>query len=345
MPHGPRPAARGSGPAGVEGPAMLKTAVVLAGALFLLSAPLSAWGGEPTRARRPWKGFAVMGNGRLCAVYSDDPRVAAGSHAGLQHLYFRDYTADYVAATAFEVRQDGRLLEPSAPPGVDRADPYSTRTRTSYPGGAVLEVRCAVHPAGAVLLAGVLHSAPPGMGMVARARLRSEMVTDRRTTLASLESRVDPSRGGGRRHLAVARWSNGVVLVAAAHGAEGSAEARGPADVVLEAASQGMLVLIPGASEDEAMHTLEQLRRPGADLLGESAEAWERWITKGAVPRIHPAEPRREALLRAFRANLYAVRSACLSGHVPRRHHRAVPDARHAPAVPSGCPHVRARPA
>ena len=41
---------------------------------------------------RPWKGSAILGNGRLCVVYSDDKRVGPETGSGgIRHLYFQDY--------------------------------------------------------------------------------------------------------------------------------------------------------------------------------------------------------------------------------------------------------------
>ena len=56
----------------------------------------------------PWKGYAILGNGHLTAVYSDDDRIQQQTHAeGIQHLYFNDYTADYLASTSFRVSGAG----------------------------------------------------------------------------------------------------------------------------------------------------------------------------------------------------------------------------------------------
>src|SRR5450755_5017015 len=71
---------------------------------------------EERGARRPWKGYAILGNGQLTAVYSDDDRIVALTHnEGIQHFYFKDYTADYISSTTFHLlNQDGNPLEPAA---------------------------------------------------------------------------------------------------------------------------------------------------------------------------------------------------------------------------------------
>ena len=59
---------------------------------------------QPADQKRPWKGYSILGNGHLTAVYSDDSRIVSLTHQkGIQHLYFKDYTADYVASTSFEL--------------------------------------------------------------------------------------------------------------------------------------------------------------------------------------------------------------------------------------------------
>src|ERR1700729_948841 len=58
---------------------------------------------QPHDQKKPWKGYAILGNGHLTAVYSDDSRIESLTHQkGIQHFYFADYTADYVASTSFE---------------------------------------------------------------------------------------------------------------------------------------------------------------------------------------------------------------------------------------------------
>ena len=57
--------------------------------------------------KKSYKGNAILGNGNLCAVYSDDPRIVKQNGTkGIQHLYFKDYTADYVASTSFNLYND-----------------------------------------------------------------------------------------------------------------------------------------------------------------------------------------------------------------------------------------------
>jgi len=55
-----------------------------------------------------WKGFAIIGNGDVCTVYSDDNRLKG---QGLQHFYYKDYTADYISSTSVEViKENGSIF-------------------------------------------------------------------------------------------------------------------------------------------------------------------------------------------------------------------------------------------
>src|ERR1022692_4297864 len=85
--------------------------------------------------KRPWKGYSILGNGRLTAVYSDDSRITGAAHAkGIQHLYFKDYTADYVASTSFEfVNSDGGPIASNddSAPRIGMQNFFTARTETS----------------------------------------------------------------------------------------------------------------------------------------------------------------------------------------------------------------------
>src|SRR5947209_11925751 len=107
---------------------------------------LSAAVNAAVQQKRPWKGYSILGNGHVTAVYSDDSRITDLTHAsGIQHFYFRDYTADYVASTSFDVMETGARQ-------VGMKNFFTARTTTHLPDGSVGEVLCYVHPSDAVVL-------------------------------------------------------------------------------------------------------------------------------------------------------------------------------------------------
>ncbi len=248
--------------------------------LLVLSGP--AWAGPP------WEGSALLGTGDLCAVYSDDGRsVRATGRRGVQHMYLGDYTADYVTSTAFEA--GGSLTVQR----VGRDGPYATLTQAVGPEGQAVKIRCAAHPSGAVILEARASRGP----LRAVVDLTGRIQTDRTIEREALEVVAGNAR---------ARWANGMELLV---GPREMARVVVCGDrVVLDAPGRALTVLlVPGA---EASARLARLRS-GPDPLEAAKTWWEAWVRRGRVPQV--AEPWSSA----FRANLYAAKSATIRGMVP----------------------------
>jgi hypothetical protein len=105
---------------------------------------------------RPWKGYSILGNGHITAVYSDDSRITSlTGRKGIQHLYFRDYTVDYVASTSFGlVGSNGRTMRGSSAGAseIGMKNFFTAQTTTSLPDGSSTRTLCFVHPEDAVIL-------------------------------------------------------------------------------------------------------------------------------------------------------------------------------------------------
>ena len=114
--------------------------------------------------------------------------IAASQVAGIQHFYFKDYTADYVASTSFETDR-GRSQ-------VGMKNFFTAQTTTP-----LAQVLCFVHPEDAVVLSLTATGAKAGPYRF-EAQLRKEIKTDHHSL-----------RTTGRAATAV--WSNGTVLVVA----------------------------------------------------------------------------------------------------------------------------------
>ena len=79
-------------------------AIPLSLLLFTFLMGPKAWSTERGTMFKRWKGYAILGNGNLCAVHSDDYRIVSQTGLrGIQHCHFNDYTADYIRSTSFEV--------------------------------------------------------------------------------------------------------------------------------------------------------------------------------------------------------------------------------------------------
>ena len=107
-------------------------------------------------APKRWPGSAILGNGNICAVYSDDARINPKSTLrGVQHLYYRDYTVDYIASTSFEVLDAaGRPLreDPSGPTSLGMENFYTTLSKWRLADEIQAESRAFAHPNDAGIL-------------------------------------------------------------------------------------------------------------------------------------------------------------------------------------------------
>jgi GH15 family glucan-1,4-alpha-glucosidase len=261
--------------------------------LFLMGAVCE---GQVSRA--PWKGYAILGNGNLTAVYSDDSRITASTQAeGIQHLYFKDYGADYVASTRFRlVGEDGNALTPEGPAVVGMKNFFTTQTVTRFTNGVTHTVLCFVDADGAVV------SSAGGRGSYQfTAGLRDTIKTDQTITLHSL--RV-------LRDIALAEWSNGTVLAFAPKSVLDKIAATGASVVVSGSGSQAQVLIVPANSEGEAVAKVGRMRNRG-DLETAAGKYWNTWMDSGKIPSL-PA-----AYLEAYKRNLYCVKSANLNGQIP----------------------------
>lgn len=287
-------------------------AIILSCVLFLFipAAGSASAEAEVTAMPNRWPGYAILGNGMICAVYSDHPGPFKQSTLrGVQHLYYQDFTADYIASTDLEVidPEEESTVPALGQPGVAEAGMenfHTARSRTKLAGGLSLEKRACAHPEDAILLGYRVSGARPGHLYRFQARLLRRIQTDRTVLL----SRSDPFPGG-----MVFSWTNGVSLAIGTHTAESRAaiDAMGlklggpledrPVTVIIAA----------GTSPEEAVEKVNAVRRQ-EDPFRAAAAHWKDWLNSGLVPDLADA-----AMLEAYRRNLYAARAACLQGQIP----------------------------
>jgi GH15 family glucan-1,4-alpha-glucosidase len=249
-------------------------------------------------SRSPWKGYAILGNGNLTAVYSDDSRITASTQAeGIQHLYFKDYTADYVASTRFRLLgEDGSALTPEGAAVVGMRNFFTTQTVARFANALTQTVRCFVDADGAVV------SSSGGRGRYQfTAALRDTIKTDQTITLRSL--RVV-------RNIALAEWSNGTVVAIASKSVQDKIAATDASVVITGSGSQAQVLIVPADSEQDAIAKIGRMRNTG-DLEAAASKYWNTWMDSGKVPSL-PAK-----YLEAYKRNLYCVKSANLNGQIP----------------------------
>jgi hypothetical protein len=260
--------------------------------------------------KRPWKGYSILGNGHLTVVYSDDPRIAELTHArGIQHLYFGDYTADYVASTSFEVSNPSGNTVSSGADAVGMKNFFTTQTKTPL-GSANKVVNCFVHPDGAVVVALSIDGPIGNAAYRFNGLLRQEIKTDRTIRLTSLAV---------EDNVAIASWSNGTALALLPRAAGARTGVNGSSVFVAGRLSAGKLadvLIIPASSKAEALAKAQTFRRKG-EIESEAASFWNAWMNSGKLPVIKSSVESASQYMEAFKRNLYCVKSANIDGQIP----------------------------
>ena len=105
----------------------------------------------------PFPGYAVVGNGAVSAVWSDDD--GGADPPGLRHLYLGDFGLDLVDAGRLRVGVGGQPLRPSRV-GLDPF--FAAWAETPLADGGRVSWRAFVGEAGAVVVDGVLRGGPAG---------------------------------------------------------------------------------------------------------------------------------------------------------------------------------------
>lgn len=225
---------------------------------------------QPTGTNQHWKGYAILGSGHLTTVYSDDPRIIALTHQrGLQHFYFRDYTADYVASTSFDLlNEKGAPQTPSGDDAIGMKNFFTAQTQTPLAKASSKTVLCFVHPDDVA----VVSLSATGTGTRGRykfeAVLRKDIQTDQHITLTSLLE---------KDNIALATWSNGTVLAIVPKAPHDRVSTTGRSITVTgslenrHAAAE--VLLIPATSAADATVKARAFQQK-ADVEAETAKHW-----------------------------------------------------------------------
>jgi hypothetical protein len=289
-------------------------AIILSCVLFLLlpaAGSISAAEAEETTMPDRWPGYAILGNGTICAVYSDHPGPFKQSALrGIQHLYYQDFTAYYIASTDLEVidpekeKAVHQVPDQASAVEVSMEEFHTARSKVTLAGGLTLEKRACAHPDDAILLSYRISDALSGRLYRFRCRLLRRIQTDRTILL----SRSDPFPGGS-----VFSWTNGVSLAIGTLTGEGQSTIDATGLLLGGPVEDRPVVVIiaAGTSPQEAVEKVNAVRKQD-DPFAAAAEHWESWLRSGIVPDF--AEP---ALRDAYRRNLYAARASCLNGQIP----------------------------
>lgn len=291
------------------------TKLVLISFFFIYMSQFSAAGEDTLKvSRHPYKGCAVLGNGSICAVYSDDDRISAGTNLrGIQHFYYKDYTADYIASTSFSLTDETvNELHGSKRSNktIGMEDFFTAITRTENLSGTRTGLRCFVHPKDAVILSYEVNGPNPAAALRFEMLLRKNIITDRRTTLVSLKK---------EGNTAVAEWSNGTVIAISPKFSKYILEVTDSAISIYGRLKNKETLEVITAAGDNPGQALDKIKslKGEADLHKTASAYWNKWLKSGKVPQFKDNTRENERYLEYYKRNLYAVKSANLNGMIP----------------------------
>ena len=280
-----------------------------------------------------WPGHAITGNGKFCAVYSEDQRVTSkDGYKGIRHFYFGDFTNDYVKSAHFE------LMNKSAMVQKDSISPYMADFFTpaaKHFRGKTQVFTTAVRASDK----GLLFRFHPDVDM------KNQVVAFKIVfpgKLTGNEGSRLTELAAGEKGDAYALWSNNVRFRIAC---------TLPYRVVKQSYnSLDLLVTVNGTLPFEMMLIPEniqnRLKHPGSNKSETGAEGpfskettttavtrlkpvkvsgawqsaeklWTDWISQGGIPYPSPAGEDEKTYNEFYCRNLYAAYSSILNGQVP----------------------------
>ncbi|MGE5402637.1 MAG: hypothetical protein ACM3S2_19750 [Ignavibacteriales bacterium] len=285
--------------------------------LLFLIMTVQLFAQDTSNIRRPWKGNAILGNGNICAVYSDDDRIKAISGSGgIQHFYFKDYTADYISSSSFKLSEEMDIpsfrttQKPKENKTLGMEDFFTTLTRTSTSQGNTKKVRCFVHPRDAVILSLEVEGPAAQTSQQFDMQLRKRIVTDKTITLTSLVK---------EGNTAVASWNNGTVIAVAPGLSKYILEVNDSSITVfgrLRQKEKLEIITVAAQSRTEALQKIKDIKDE-QDLHKTASSYWNKWMNGGSLPEFKQKNAENTRYLEFYKRNLYAAKSACLNGMIP----------------------------
>ncbi|MCX6150708.1 MAG: hypothetical protein NTX22_09310 [Ignavibacteriales bacterium] len=255
---------------------------------------------------RPWKGNAILGNGNICLVYSDDARMTKITKGkGIQHFYLNDYTTDYIASTTFDVFDERGNTVKIVEDSVGLENFFTTITRTLFSNGSYKDVKCFVHPENAVVLSLDLKNSKIPTTTSCQIHLRKNIITDRKTILSSFKK---------EDNVAIAQWTNGTYIIFAPK-VIGKEISINDSIITISCRNKEEILILAGTSLNELKANLKILRLEKS-LSAASSKFWNSWMNSGKLPKIKNNKDGVK-YLDYYKRTLYSVKAANLNGMVP----------------------------
>jgi GH15 family glucan-1,4-alpha-glucosidase len=238
-----------------------------------------------------WKGSAILGNGEICVVYSDDERL---DKTGIQHFYFKDFTADYISSSSCDFFvEDGSKI--SGEKSISLTNFYTTSTVYNSEE-KIFEVQAHSLPdIGLILTLINKNKQTDNSSFNYKIHFRKNIITDRQIHLEQKMINSEKS---------IIKWSNGVSLSVASNAMSNSMTF---ADSILT---------IKGNWNTDSVHIIfsafDDTNKKIAKNKKPNSNYWNAWLETGLIPEFE-----NEIYTEYFKRNLYAARAANLIGMIP----------------------------
>lgn len=263
-------------------------------------------------SEQPWKGNAILGNGNICVVYSDDQRIYYQSGGvGIQHLYFNNYTVDYVASSEFNLYDDsGNKIGTTYDSIIVGMKNYFTASTKSYAANNVVqEINCFVLKENALVISLKADGITKQTNYKLRLKLRKSFVSDRITSIKDINY---------GKNYASAVWSNNVSIVVGAVKPKQNYLVQDSVIMVIGAINPGERIEIIISVNNNLSSSVKLFNKLSKykDLSLAAEKYWDSWLKSGFLPVTTNSE-KEKLYLEYYKRNLYAANSANLNGQIP----------------------------
>ena len=256
---------------------------------------------------RPWKGFAILGNGNLCAVYSDDLRTKG---SGIQGLYYENYTCSYIGSTYTRLfhSEMNTPLKTIKKDSIGMSNFFTSSTHSYYENSMEEKVNCFVHPKNGIVLTIGISGNSTKTTQTTYLLLKKRIITDRETNLLSVKI---------EKGLVIAEWSNHTFM---AIGCKNPIQTFSVKDSIVAVSGKIHpkenieIVITMDKTSESALINLNRLLAL-KDISSAAMDYWNAWVNKGDVPKFQHQDEKHYT--EYYKRNLYCARAASLGGFVP----------------------------
>lgn len=255
-----------------------------------------------------WPGNAIVGNGKFCAVYSEDKRVTKDSGTGIRHLYMNDFTSDYIQSAYFQLMNQSTMKQqdsvvtvmedfftPSARHYWKNKLVYTTSVRATAEG---LLLRFEPAEGIGVLIAELIIVPTTSEQLMFAGYAIRRFIQD--TAIKNYKARPDP--------IVSLNWNPKKFLSVSA------------SELPLNSTLLNSIIMKFRVEENKPLTVLISEKGYSIDLVNtlwdKSGQEWNDWIAIGGLPYTDPSNDQEELYNEYYCRNLYAAYASTLNGQV-----------------------------